>query len=188
VPSLWLDGIPEGPRLYETAAIATYLDGHLNPDSYDDGSLLLTDDLTSNASVQQWMSVHSSYFKPAMHPLYFEQVLKKRYNGGEPDEAVVAKSRLETGKVLDVLEETLNHAHTSESGVSSVSDQYIVGSRFSLADIYFAPEFEILRKIAPDLLEKSVRPNLAAWSSLVSVRPSWADNMEQWQNFEAFKV
>ena len=52
---------PTGTRIYETLAIVTCLSSARNGG-------LVPDDPTSAALMQQWISVHSSYFKPAMFP------------------------------------------------------------------------------------------------------------------------
>jgi glutathione S-transferase len=88
------------------------------------------------------------------------QILKARYGLGEPDPAVVEKARTELEPTLDIMAHRLSVA------------PYFAGENFSLADIAYMPEMDMLIKSkCQDMVD--ARPPLAAWWQRVSSRPSW---------------
>lgn len=154
--------------VYETLAILSYLD------QISSRRRLVPADPQSAALVHQWVSVHSSYFKPAMFPIYFERVLKPRRGLGTPDEEKVEAAAEATKRVLDVLEKTL------------CTSTFLAGESFTLADVYFVPEMDVILNRAglqPQVFLEG-RPALARWWAAVSTRPAWAENKQAWIDFE----
>lgn len=144
--------------------------------------------------MEQWISISYSYFKPVQMTIQKEmvrtinstslshfsspqptqgfprrvidglidgwQILKARYGLGEPDPAVVEKARTELEPTLDIMAHRLSVA------------PYFAGENFSLADIAYMPEMDMLIKSkCQDMVD--ARPPLAAWWQRVSSRPSW---------------
>lgn len=157
---------PTGVRIYETLAIVTCLS------SAREG--LVPDDPTAAALMHQWISVHSSYFKPAMFPVYLERILKPRRGGGAPDEQRVKAALAATGEVLDVLEAAL-----AQSG-----SEYLIGDEYTLADVYFTPELDVLvNRVSCASAVLDGRPALSRWFRRLETRQTWAANKAGWTDF-----
>eukprot|EP00438_Fugacium_kawagutii_P005864 Skav213716 [mRNA] locus=scaffold2678:118612:119534:- [translate_table: standard] len=153
--------------VYETLAILSYLDQITS-------RRLVPVDPEAAARVHQWVSVHSSYFKPAMFPIYFERILKPRRGLGTTDQEKVEAATEATKRVLDVLEKTL------------CASTFLAGDSFTLADVYFVPEMDVILNRAglrPQVFLEG-RPNLARWWAAVSTRPAWAENKQAWIDFK----
>lgn len=81
--------------------------------------------------------------------------------GGKTDDAKTAVHAANAVKGLDVMD-----AHLAKN-------QYLAGSEFSLADIFFMPYFAMAFYTPEKNLLES-RPNIMAWWARVTARPTWA--------------
>ncbi|AKT43687.1 glutathione S-transferase family protein [Chondromyces crocatus] len=143
----------DGFVLYESRAIIRYLDQKLP------GVALTPSDAKDRARMEQWFSVEQSYVSPAAMKIIM-QALFAPMQGREPDQSLIEAGKADLTRGLDVLEKALN------------GQEYLVASGFSLADITYMPYFAYLFAAnAGDLI--TARPNVSAWWSRISARPSW---------------
>ncbi|HXN31343.1 MAG TPA: glutathione S-transferase N-terminal domain-containing protein [Polyangiaceae bacterium] len=140
-------------RLYESRAIIRYLDQVLP------GATLTPSDPKGRGLMEQWISVETSNFTPhAMTIIY--QLFFGPMRGAQPDPAKVEEGRTKLAKSVEVLDRQL------------AGGPYLLGERFSLADICYMPYFEYLTQTAAKdaLLDHA---NVAAWWKRTSERESW---------------
>ncbi|WP_437629643.1 glutathione S-transferase family protein [Sorangium sp. So ce854] len=139
--------------LYESRAIIRYLDQKLP------GAALTPTELRARALMDQWMSVEQSYFSTPAIKILFQRVIHPM-RGQQSDESVVEASKGEIARALDVVDKAV------------AGQEYLAGSRFSLADISWMPYLQCLEisKVGELITD---RPNVAAWWKRISARPSW---------------
>jgi len=135
-------------ELYESRAMCRYINDKA-------GGVLLPRDLRERARVEQWISVETSDFSGPAMKFVFEHIFK------HPQSAeTLAAAAEQFDKALPVLDNQL------------ASTPFVAGSSFTLADISFMPYFEYaMLTPAKDLIAK--RPNVIAWWSRVSEKPTW---------------
>lgn len=142
-------------RLYETAAIAQYVD------EVFDGPALQPTDPVARAQMRKWICISDAYVYPAaITGLIMERVVAPM-NGGAANEELIARSLPEIARVIDVIEAELE------------GQDYLAGS-LSLADFFCATVLSFL-PLAPEgqgLLEGKV--NVGAWIGRMTTRESYA--------------
>ncbi|WNG40020.1 glutathione S-transferase family protein [Archangium minus] len=143
----------DGFTMYESRAIIRYLDAKLP------GPKLTPGDAPSLGRMEQWISVEQSYFTSPCMTIVRELVFTPM-RGGTPDMDKVFKARGETGKVLDVVDRAL------------MSQAYLAGDTFSLADISWLPYLQYL-SATPHGTLITERPFVKSWWQRISTRPSW---------------
>jgi glutathione S-transferase len=143
----------DGFTMYESRAIIRYLDAKLP------GEKLTPSDLPSLGRMEQWLSVEQSYFSPHCMAIVMELFFKPM-RGGTPDMDKVRKGRDETAKALDVVDRAL------------MTQAYLSGDRFSLADISWMPYLQYL-SATPHGTLITERPHVKSWWQRISTRPSW---------------
>lgn len=151
VPILEHDGF----RVYETSAIALYVDEAFN------GPPLQPEGVKQRAKVRQWMGALSSYYYPyiAFH-LGHERLIYPALDLA-PDEKVVAAALPRIATALDVMEREL-----------SGSSGYLVGEQASLADFFLMPTMTTL-SLTPEGAEMLAnKPHVRAWRERMIARPS----------------
>lgn len=144
-----------GFRLYETVAIATYVD-----DAFY-GPSLQPAGVRERARMNQWISALSSYYYPYVaYHLAHERLIYPAL-GIAPDEKVVAVALPKIALGLDVMERELAHERT-----------FLVEERPTLADFFMLPTMTSLSLTpeGPGLL--SSRPRIFAWLARMSALPS----------------
>lgn len=148
VPAIEHDGF----AMYESRAIIRYFDAALP------GPTLTPADLHARATMDQWISVESSYFSPpAMKAIL--NIWYSGMKGASPDPAVIAEGKAGAARALDVLERALT------------GKEYLVGA-FSLAEVCFAPYLQYLFDMGiADIVAE--RPAVNAWWGRVAARPAW---------------
>jgi glutathione S-transferase len=99
--------------------------------------------------------LRDSHFNPAAAQLYREL----RKPDGERDQKAIEQARAKITECLDRLEKEL------------AGREYLAGE-FSLADIAFYPNVDVLDRIQVPIDEKY--PNVAAWIARLKARPSFA--------------
>ena len=153
VPILEHDGF----RVYETSAIALYVDEAF------EGPSLQPADPRDRARVRQWMSALSSYYYPyiAFH-LGHERIVYPAL-GIAPDEKVVAAALPRIAVCLEVMEREL-----------AEGEGFLVGARQTLADFFLMPVMTTL-SLTPEgqsMLEK--KPRIREWRARMQCLPSAA--------------
>jgi glutathione S-transferase len=143
VPALQEDGF----LLYESTAILNYLEAtHPQP-------ALVPADARGRALVDMHMKLCDLQFTRQSGTIIFPKrfLPKERW-----DMEVIAKSKSEIEKHLDVLEQNY-----------LAGREYLVGDKFSLAEVCYAPFLQFL-----PLMDITPPPAVAAWSARMLARPS----------------
>jgi glutathione S-transferase len=141
VPILEHDGF----RVYETSAIALYVDEAF------DGPPLQPRDLRKRAKMQQWMSALSAYYYPYMaYHLGHERIVYPNL-GIAPDEKVVAAALPRIRVALDVMERELSDG------------DYLADARPTLADFFLLPSLTTLSRTPEGGQMLGDVPRVRAW-------------------------
>eukprot|EP00270_Netrium_digitus_P002870 TRINITY_DN1323_c0_g2_i1.p1 TRINITY_DN1323_c0_g2~~TRINITY_DN1323_c0_g2_i1.p1 ORF type:complete len:214 (+),score=35.05 TRINITY_DN1323_c0_g2_i1:70-711(+) len=144
--------------IYESRAMARYV-----AEKYEgQGADLLGSTLQERALVNQWLDVESGTYHPPISGIIGQLVFRKG-RGEEPDQAVVESLVTKLGSVLDVYEK-----HLATTGF-----EYLIGSKFTLADLSHLPYTHLLFTQTPYADVIRSRPNVAKWWDLISSRDSW---------------
>jgi glutathione S-transferase len=154
----------DGFRLYETAAIACYVDEAF------DGPALQPADLRARAKMHQWMSALSSYYYPyACFHLAHERLIFPAL-GIKADEKVVAAALPRIRLALKVLDREL-----------AQRSRFLVSDQPTLADFFMLPTITALSLVSEgqDLLKPHVhiddwRERMGALPAVAKVRSAVA--------------
>jgi glutathione S-transferase len=139
-------------KLWEHAAIMQYLASQ-KPNS------LWPDDARTRADIMRWQSWGLAHWgKEACEPLVFNNLVKRIFNMGPPDEAAVAK-----GTVAFHREAKMLDAHLSKQA-------YLVGNSVTIADFQIAAS---LFYAEGGQLPVEGYANVRAWFGRVSALPCW---------------
>jgi glutathione S-transferase len=147
----------DGLTLFESRAIARYIGGAF---AGEGGTSILPADAKQRALVDQWVNVELAEFYPTAHPLGFELALKAAFGMGDPDPGRVETLRAAVAPVFAVLDRALE------------GKSHLVGDRFSLADMVFMPDLELLHA-GGEGQRIAKFANVARWWNELSRRPSW---------------
>jgi glutathione S-transferase len=144
----------DGFRLYETSAIARYVDEAF------DGPMLQPRDPKQRARMNQIVGIADSYlYRTLVWDVYVERVSKPA-RGEAPDEARIAAAlaRAETGfkAVVDLMEDR----------------QWMAGETLTLADLWLAPMIDYFRMTAEGRALMQAYPGLTLWWRHLAARPS----------------
>jgi glutathione S-transferase len=134
--------------LWESNAIASYL---------AEGSDLAGKDRRERADILRWQCWGHAHWGPALGTLVMENVIKG-WRGGSPDAAKVAEGEQNVHANAKILE-----AHLAGRG-------WVVGDRFTLADVALAPQLAFMQ---PAKLPLDGYPNILAWFGRVQALPAW---------------
>jgi glutathione S-transferase len=145
-------------KLWETLAVMQYTAGKKpNP--------LWPDDPRTRADIARWQSWNLAHWtRDAWAPVLSERVVKKLFNLGPSDEAVIAKGVEAFKKEAAMLD-----AHLGKQ-------KYLVGDALTIADfavaapLFYAKEAEL--PLGP-------YPHLRAWSERVMALPCWSATAPQ---------
>ena len=144
-----------GFQLFESRAICRYLD-----EVCSGGTKLTPSNAKDRALMEQWISVEHSYFTPAAMKVITETMFKPMLYGQAPDEGNLKAGRDATTKAAVILD---NHLGNKD---------FLVGSKFTIADICYLPYIEYLfAGKQGDLITD--HKNLASWWNRCSERASW---------------
>ena len=148
--------IDDGFQVYESCAIARYLVNKYQ--GTKNSTILIPSDVKKAALVEQFLSVESSYYDPAVFKVVNQEVFTK-FRGGNPDPEIIKEGREDINKVLDVYEKILE------------GKDYLTGE-FSLADIsHYSYTHYAINSGHGDLWDK--HPNVARWWKKISERKGW---------------
>ena len=95
-----------------------------------------------------------------MGPVFFQRVIRKNLMKQEPDEELVKKSLARLPEICDYLEAEIGNS------------DFLVGNRFSIADIAVASPFVNLRH-AGERVDEKRWPKLGAYLKRIHARPSF---------------
>lgn len=144
-------------RLYETSAIALYVDEAFA------GPPLQPRDLRRRAKMHQWISSLSAYFYPYMiYYLVHERVVFADL-GIEADEAVVAAAVPKARRALEVMQAAL-----------AGGTPYIVDDTPTLADYFLLPTLTALGFAPEGMQALADFPRIGAWLARMSALPAIA--------------
>ena len=142
-------------RLYETLAIATYLD-----DAFD-GPPLQPDAPVDRARMLQWISVTNDYLYKTIVGCCVSERFVKPMRGLEPDEELIAQALPMIDIQLDVLDDALN-----DTG-------HFVGNALSLADLFVAPIMVYFAATPEGISRLPKKPGIQAWLEKMKATPHW---------------
>jgi glutathione S-transferase len=149
IPALDHDGF----RLYETNAIARYVDEAFP------GSALQPSDPRARARMNQIVSVVDSYAYPA---LIRQLVVERLFAGdeGRPADSAIVEAGCEAGR-------------RSIDAIAAVAEgPYLTGRMFTLADVWFAPIVAYMRLTPEGAAMLATAPVLTRWWNTIRTRPS----------------
>ncbi|WP_204138378.1 glutathione S-transferase family protein [Halomicronema sp. CCY15110] len=151
VPTLEIDG----QYLYETCAIAEYLDAAVNNNG------LTPDDLMAQAHMRQIMAIVDSYlYPPAITTITIQRLIVPS-RGGQTDEAAVAAAVPKVQTALKAIE------------AIAACSPYLLGAELTLADLYLLPVVLYLSNTPDWEAVISETPQLKAWWETASQLPSF---------------
>jgi glutathione S-transferase len=150
IPAIEHDGL----TLFESRAIARYI-GEAFP-----GESFIPTGAKERALVDQWLSVEQMEFFPVAHTLVLQLVILPAMGMGAPDPGVVEDLRVNLAPVLAVLDRALE------------GKNYLVGEKFSLADMAYMPDLEYLH-VGGEGSRIAKFPNVTRWWKAISARPAW---------------
>jgi len=144
-----------GFRIYETSAIALYVDEAF------DGPSLQPADLRRRADMHRWISLLSGYFYPYMaFHLGHERIVYPAL-GIAPDEKVVAAALPKIAACLQVMEAEL-----------AANGDYLVGGEITLADFFLLPSLTTLSRTPEGARMLAPCERIRAWWLRMQGRPS----------------
>jgi glutathione S-transferase len=144
-----------GFRIYETAAIAAYVD-----ETFDGPSLQPTN-AKARARMNQWISVLNSYYYPYIaYHLGHERLIYPAL-GIAPDEKVVAVALPKIAVGLEVMERAL-----SQGG------DFLVGDQPTLADFFLLPTMTTLGLTPEGQQMLASKPHVGAWRGRLETLPT----------------
>ena len=147
----------DGFRLYETGAIARYIDEAFP------GPALMPADAKLRARANQLMSIVDNYAYPAMVWGVFVEGVRAPAQGRTSDAAKLADALKKSTICLDALE-----ALADRDGPA------LLGRAISLADLYLAPVMRYFTGHSAGTAMLGDRKNLSRWWSWMQARPSMA--------------
>jgi glutathione S-transferase len=143
-------------RLFETAAIACYLDRAF------DGSALQPEDPVALSEMVQWISAINDTVYDAMVRRIVLQYIFPRGADGEPDRAVIDPAVAQARDQLATLD------------LAYGSGTYLVGSGLTIADLFLAPILFYLEQMPEGPEFFAAAPNVKRAFSVLCDRPSFS--------------
>ncbi|MEM1311309.1 MAG: glutathione S-transferase family protein [Cyanobacteria bacterium P01_H01_bin.153] len=151
VPVLAVDG----ELLYETCAIAEYLDATVNNGGFT------PDDLMTQAHMRQIMAIVDSYlYSPAITTITIQRLIVPS-QGGQTDEAAVAAAVPKVQTALKAI-----------AAIASCSP-YLLGAALTLADLYLLPVVFYLSNTPDWETVIGATPQLKTWWETARQLPSF---------------
>jgi|DewCreStandDraft_4_1066084.scaffolds.fasta_scaffold00029_267 glutathione S-transferase len=145
-----------GFALYESRAIATYLDRIL-PEPR-----LTPSEPRAEARMLQIQGIVDSYAYDPMIRVIFIQRAVIGAQGGTVDEAAIAAARPKAELALAEVERLMG------------GGPFLAGAEPSLADLWLAPVLAYFRMVPEGRAAMAARPGLTAWLGRIEARPSFA--------------
>lgn len=152
VPAFQQDGF----SLYETAAIARYVDEAFP------GPKLQPADAKKRARMAQIVSIVDSYGYSCFIGKVVWQRVVVPLMGGKPDETIIKDALPQAEKTVAALE-----------ALADSSGPYLCGSEISLADLHLGPVIAYFNGTPEGQKLMAGAPKLSRWWKMVSTRPSF---------------
>jgi len=147
----------ESFRLYETGAIARYVDEAFS------GPRLMPEDPQVRARANQIISIVDNYAYRSMVWGVFTECVRAPARGKPGDEALIARSLGVAEACLDALED-----------LAAPDGPALLGPAPSLADLYLAPMMAYFTSAKPGAERLAARHRLSRWWGWMKARPSMA--------------
>ncbi len=155
----------QGRSLADSSIIAEYLEERFPEPA------LLPRDPYERARVRWFDEYADGGMAPTLTgKIFFQRIVNAKLMNNQPNEGVIANGIDELARFFGYLEEEID------------GNEYLVGNRFSLADISVACQLINLRH-AHIAIDAAQYPTLSAWFTRVTSRPSIAALIEQDQGF-----
>jgi len=151
VPAFTHDGL----TLYETAAIARYVDEAFP------GPRLQPGDVKRRARMAQIVAIIDSYAYGALIGKVVWQRVVTPLLGGQPDDQVVADAMPLVGTSIAALE-----------AAADASGPFLCGTEISLADLHLVPVMDYFSQTDEGRKALAGAPRLARWWQAIGTRPS----------------
>lgn len=149
----------DGFALYESRAIATYLDRILP------GPRLTPAEPKAEARMLQIQGIVESYaYDPIIRVIFIQRAIVAA-QGGTVDEAAIAAARPKAELALAEIERLMG------------GGPWLVGAEPSLADLWLAPVLAYFRMVPEGQAALEARPALAAWFARIEARPSFRNTV-----------
>jgi len=145
--------------LYESKAIATYIDGTF------DGPKVIPENPTKAAHVEQWVSLINTGFDPVMMRQYLLSYLFPKGADGKPDRAVIDAAIPVMEKQFGIIDQAV--AKTC----------HLVGDSFTFADIDLMPILFYMHRPSESAEMLKSHKNLATYYAKHSERPSFKNTV-----------
>lgn len=137
--------------LWESNAIAAYLAAKLP------SSELAGRDAAEAGDVARWMFMNAAHLSPAVARIFAHTI---RLPEDKRNPAIVEEARAEVARCLVALEQRL-----------AATGAWLVGPRFTLADLALGPTLAVAPMLAIDL---TACPAVTRWLAALADRPAWA--------------
>jgi len=145
--------------LYESTAIATYIDGTF------DGPKVIPENPTKAAHVEQWVSLINTGFDPVMMRQYLLSYLFPKGADGKPDRAVIDAAIPVMEKQFGIIDQAV-----AKTG-------HLVGDSFTFADIDLMPILFYMHRPSESAEMLKSHKNLATYYAKHSERPSFKNTV-----------
>lgn len=142
--------------LYETAAIAHYLDRAFP------GPALQPADVVGQAQVIRWISIVNAYVFPVMNRFMKERLVRPAF-GFAPDRAFLADAREPLELQVSLIDEA-----TRDGG-------FLVGDRLTLADSFLLPQLLFFGRTPEGAALLAGAPAASGWLARLMARPSYLE-------------
>jgi glutathione S-transferase len=130
------------------------------------GSDLWPKDAGQQVEVMRWLSWNADHFTRHAGNLYFQHIIKPRFNLGPADEAEVAEASAWIAKFGGVLDDHLK------------GRKYLLGDRLTVADFAVAITLPYAEQAHIPLSEF---PNVVRWHDRMNELPAWREPFPQAQ-------
>jgi glutathione S-transferase len=146
-----------GLKLWEANAIMCHL-------ARVAGSDLWPQNANRQIDVMRWLTWNSEHFTRYAGPLYFEHIIKPRFNLGDVDNATVEEATGYVRKYAGILDQHLGNR------------KFLVGDALTVADFAVAVTLPYADKAHIPLSEF---PNVVRWHDRLNDLPSWREPFPQ---------
>lgn len=144
-------------KLWESNAILQYL-------AEKSDNRLYSADPVERADICRWMSWQLAHWEPALRILTYENFAKELFGHGPTDTEEVERGYVEFHRVAPILESHL------------LNRRYVVGERFTIADIALA---SMLTYAGPAQHPLNEYPNISRWNASLDEIEAWRSTMPQ---------
>ena len=124
---------------------------------------LYSEDISQRAYINQWIDLMAQHIGRWMTVLFFEEKLKSKFFGGEPDQAQIDEALGFLEQQLPTLDEALER------------NAFIVGDTLTIADLI---AFSYCQTHEYTRLNFETYPHIKQWYQNIKARPSFARAME----------